>query len=173
MKARSIFFAAALALVGCAKTGDVQEKTPVADLAAYSTAAVAVEVPSSVKDSQKHQSTLTNALAERLKQKRFDVVGADAAALLVKVKVTDVDEGSQLARGLSAGGESNVKVTVELVDVKSSKSVGSFDATGNSKKDSQMKINGLNTDAVADTTGRALEAAADQIADFLEAHRKK
>ncbi len=175
MRLSSLVLVALLSVgsAGCAKTGSVTEKTPVADLGAYGSAAVAVDVPPTVKNAAQHQSTLTNALVERLRSKRFDVVASDGAALLVKVKVVDLDEGSQLARGLNAGGESKVALSVELVDAKQSKPVGSFDVTGNSSKNTHTSINGLDTGAIEDTTSRALEAAADQIAEFLEQHRKK
>lgn len=163
----------ALAL-GCVKKGDVAERTPVADLGAYGQTAVAVEVPEKVKDSQKHQQNLTNALSERLRKKGFDVVATDAATMLVKVKVTDVDEGSSLAAGMSAGGDAKVAMSVDLLAAKeNNKSLGAFDVTGNSKSNTSTSVGGVNTKAIEDRASTAMEAAADQIADFLEAHRKK
>ncbi len=173
MKMRFAAVVLALALAaGCVKKGDVTERTPVGDLGAYGATAVSVEVPDKVKDSAKHQQNLTNALVERLRKKGFDVVATDAAAMIVKVKVTDVDEGSSLAAGLNAsGGDAKVAMSVDLVAQKEThKSLGSFDVTGNSKSNTSTSIGGVNTKAIEDRASTAMEAAADQIADFLGEH---
>ena len=154
---------------GCVKKGDVNERTPVADLGAYGQTAVAVEVPDKVKDSAKHQQNLTNALVERLKKKGFDVVATDAALMTVKVKVTDVDEGNALAAGMG-GGDAKVSMSVDLV-AKDQKNLGSFDVTGNSKSNAHTSIGGVDTKAIEDRASTAMEAAADQIADFLGSKR--
>ncbi|HEY8078176.1 MAG TPA: DUF4410 domain-containing protein [Labilithrix sp.] len=168
------FAIAALVLAlaaGCVKKGDVTERTPVGDLGAYGQTAVSVEVPDKVKDSAKHQQNLTNALVERLKKKGFDVVATDAATMIVKVKVMDVDEGSSLAAGMTGGGDAKVAMSVDLVAQKESKSLGSFDVTGNSKSNSHTSIGGVDTKAIEDRASTAMEAAADQIADFLASKR--
>ncbi len=169
------FAMAALVLAlagGCAKKGEVVEKTPVADLGPYAQTAVAVDVPTTIKNSAQAQQTLTNALVERLRKKGFDVVATDAATMIIKVHVSEVDGGNSGAAALGgSAGEAKATMSVDLVAQKENKSLGSFDVSGNSKKDMNTSIGGVNTSAMEDRSGRALEAAADQIAETLAAHR--
>lgn len=160
--------------VGCAKTGTVTEKTPVASLAAYKVAKLEVDVGSSIKNAEQQKTAFHSAIADRLKEKKlFADVVADGGDLFIKVKVTKVDEGSKLgqAMGPAGGGETEVSVSVEMTD-KDGKAVGAFDVTGNSKKNGvQTSVGGVNTSAMQDSTGRALGAAADEIAGYLAAKR--
>jgi len=177
MKIRLLLTAAVLSLTSvaaCAKTGNVTEKTPVTqDLGVYRTASISVDVPKDVKNSDKHQSTFGSALADKLKSRHLFEVAPDGGDLVVKVKVTSVDDGSAVLRGLGSGsaGDAKVAATVDLFDTKQSKSVGSFDVVGNSSKNFHSSVGGVDTAAIEDATGRAIGAAADQIADFLEKHR--
>lgn len=162
-------------VVGCAKTGSVQEKAPLTqDLAAYRSAAVSVELPPSVKNAEQHKVAMASGLTDRLREKKiFAEVVTENADLAIKIVVTSVDEGSALARGIgpAAGGDAQVAASVDLFDTKQGKSVGAFDVTGNSKKNVQSSVGGVNTAAVEDSTGRALGAAADEIVAYLEQHK--
>lgn len=164
----------AAVVTGCVKTGTVNERAPIADLSAYKSASVAVEMPAGVKNGETEKTAFLTGIGERLeKRKVFSEIVAGGGDLTVKVKVNSVDTGSQLARavGPTAGGDAEVSATVELVDNKQGKSVGAFDVTGNSKKNAQTTVGGVNTAAMEDTTGRAFGAAADQIGEFLAKRR--
>jgi hypothetical protein len=51
------------------------------------------------------------------------------------------------------------------------KAIGAFDVTGNSKKNVQTSVGGVNTAAMEDSANKAFEAAAEEIALFLEKKR--
>jgi len=161
----------ALLFVGCVHTGDVTEVSPVtAKLGSYHSVSVTASSADGVKNGDQNAATLRSAVQDRLKSDHVfaDVVDDPAAAeLVLACRITRSDEGSQLARGLSVGGDSEVEVNVDLVD-KDKKKVGQLSVTGNSKKSSSTRIGGVDTDAIADTTGRALGAAADQIVGYVK-----
>jgi hypothetical protein len=160
--------AAALA-VGCVKTGSVVERTPVSSLSAYKVAKLEVDVASEIKNAEQTKSEFHSAIAERLKGKKvFNDVVADGGDVFIKVKVTRVTEANKglQALGPANSGSAEVYVTVEMTD-KDGKAVGAFDVTGNSKKNVQTKVGGVNTAAMEDSTNKALGAAADEIAGYL------
>ncbi len=166
----AVVFAASM---GCVKTGTVAEKQPVASLAAYKSASISVDAPSEMKNSEKYKSDFNNALAMRLKEKRiFMDVTPDGGDVAIKVKITKMDTGSDVMRavGPANSGASEVSATVELFD-KESKAIGAFDVTGNSKKNVQTSVGGVNTAAMEDSTNKAIEAAAEEIALYLEKKR--
>jgi hypothetical protein len=91
--------------------------------------------------------------------------------MTLRVKVTKVDSGNKGLQAMSAGGDSDVSASVELFDTKQNKVVGAFDVTGNSKKNVNTSVGGVNTKAMEDTTNAALGAAGDEIVAYLEKHR--
>jgi hypothetical protein len=152
----------------------VQEKVPLTqDIGAYKSAAVEVEVPSGMKNGDTQKTAFATMLGDRLKDKKLFEVMPNGADLTLRVKVTSVEAGNKLAQamGPSAGGDAEVAASVELFDTKQNKSVGAFDVTGNSKKNVQTTVGGVNTAAMEDTTNRALGAVADEIVAYLEKHR--
>lgn len=162
-------------VLGCAKTGAVQEKAPLTqDLSTYKSAAVEVEMPQDVKNADTRKSAFVTMVGDRLREKKlFTEIVPASGELTLKIKITSVDEGSKLAQamGPSAGGDSEVAASVSLFDTKQNKQVGAFDVSGNSKKNVQTSVGGVNTSSMQDTTSRALGAAADEIAAYLEQHR--
>lgn len=163
----------ALSAVACVKSGTVAEKQPVASLAAYKTAQLSVEVPGDMKNGEQQKVAFSSAISKRLKEKNiFTEVKPDGGDVAIKVKVTKVDAGSDAMKALGPAnsGAAEVAVTVELADA-SAKSLGAFDVTGNSKKNVQTSVGGVNTAAMEDATAKALDAAADEIAEFLAKKR--
>jgi hypothetical protein len=167
----TLILAASLA-IGCAKTGDVQEKVPLtADITTYKTASVEVTIPTSVKNAETQKTAFAGTISDKLREKKlFGDVTAGGGELTIKVNVTNVDEGSKLALA-AGGGKSEVSATVDLFDTKRQQSIGQFDVKGNSKKDVHTSVGGVDTQAMEDTTGKALGAAADEIANYLDKHR--
>lgn len=156
----------------CAKTGSVRESTPVASLAAYKTARVEVELPTSVKNADAQKAAFAEAVAQGLRERKiFSDVVKEGGDVFVKVTVVKVDAGSAFERGMGTGGDAEVTARVELLDASDNKNVGAFDVTGNSKKSVTMAVGGVDTAAVEDSTGRALRAAADEIAGYLQDRR--
>lgn len=170
MKFQSIVLSLFLC-VGCANTGTVTEKSPVTqDLGAYRTATIAVTLAPDIENPDVFKSQLGTALGERLKEKKlFAEVVADGGDLMLKININKLDKPMSLA-GIP-GGESDTTATIELVDSKAAKSVGSFDITATSKRNMSTSVNGVNTKTGDDPRKRALEAAADQIASYIEKHR--
>lgn len=163
----------AVAAVACVKTGTVAEKQPVASLASYKTAQLAIEVPADMKNGEQQKTAFSSAISRRLKEKNvFTEVKTDGGDVVLKVKITKVDTGSDTMRALGPAnsGSAEVFVSVELADG-AAKSLGAFDVTGNSKKNVQTSVAGINTSAMEDATGKALDAAADEIAEFLAKKR--
>lgn len=160
-----------VALAGCAKTGTVVEKTPVTqDLSAYHSVTIAVEVDASIENPDVQKSQLSTFLEKDIRDKKlFADVVADSGELAIKIKITKLDKPMTIA-GVP-GGQSDMEGTVELFDAKQSKSVGAFDVTGTSKRNTSTSIGGVNTNTGEDPRKRALQAAADQIAEFIEGHR--
>jgi hypothetical protein len=172
---KKILIAALLAVsaIACVKTGSVAEKQPVASLASYKTASLSIEVPGDMKNGEQQKTAFSSAIARRLKEKNiFTEVRPDGGELAIKVKVTKVDTGSDAMRALGSAnaGSAEVFVSVELADT-AAKSLGAFDVTGNSKKNVQTSVGGVNMAVVEDATGKALDAAADEIAEFLSKKR--
>lgn len=160
---------------GCAKTGSVTEKQPLTqDLSSYRSASIEVDMPSSVKNAETEKTSFVSTIGEKLRERKiFAEVLPGGADMTLRVKVTSLDSGDKglQALGPSAGGDSQVQASVELFDTKQNKAIGAFDVAGNSKKNTQMSVGGVNTAAMEDTTARALAAAADEIAAYLEKHR--
>jgi hypothetical protein len=161
--------------LGCAKTGSVQERAPLTqDIATYRSAAVEVDIPTSVKNAETQKTAFATMIGDKLREKKiFAEIVPTSGELTLRVKVTAVEQGNKMAQamGPGAGGDSEVAATIDLFDAKQNKSVGAFDVTGNSKKNTQTSVGGVNTAAMEDTTGRALGAAADEIVAYLEKHR--
>jgi hypothetical protein len=174
MKLRAFVLVIAItASLGCVKSGSVVEKQPVASLAAYKSATISVEAPADMKNVEQHKSGFVSALTARLKDKKiFMEVPPEGGDVSIKVTITKMDAGSTAmqALGNANNGAAEVTATVELFE-KGSKSVGAFEVTGNSKKNSQVSINGVNTAAMEDSTRKAIDAAADEIALYLEKKR--
>jgi hypothetical protein len=164
---------AAAAGTGCAKTGSVQEKTPLtADLATYKSASIEVDIPSDVKNADTTKTQFASQLGDKLREKKiFAEVSAGGGDMTLRVKVTKVESGNKGLQAMSAGGDSEVSASVELFDTKQNKVVGAFDVTGNSKKNVNTSVGGVNTKAMEDTTGAALGAAGDEIVAYLDKHR--
>lgn len=163
----------AVAAAACVKTGTVAEKQPVASLAAYKTAQLFIEVPADMKNGEQQKTAFSSAISRRLKEKNiFNEVKPDGGDVVLKVKITKVDGGSDEMRaiGLGNSGAAEVFVSVELADAQA-KSLGAFDVTGNSKKQVQTTVAGVHTASMEDATGKALDAAADEIAEFLAKKR--
>jgi len=161
------------ASVGCAKTGSVQEKTPMsADLASYKSASIEVDLPGDVKNADTTKTQFQSQLGDKLREKKiFAEVAAGGGDMTLRVKVTKVEGGNKGLQAMTAGGDSEVSASVELFDTKQNKVVGAFDVTGNSKKNVNTSVGGVNTKAMEDTTGAALGAAADEIVAYLDKHR--
>src|SRR5262249_29165440 len=101
----------------------------------------------------------------------FSDVVADGGDVVLKVKVTNVDGGNTAVVALAGNaGSAEISASVELFD-KASKPIGAFDVKGNSKKNVQTTVGGVNTAAMDDSTKKAFEAAADEIATYLETKR--
>jgi hypothetical protein len=162
-----------VALAGCAKTGTVVEKTPVTqDLSAYHSASIAVEVDASIENPDVQKSQLSTFLEKNLRDKKlFSDVVADGGDLAIKIKITKLDKPTTIA-GVP-GGSSDMSGSVELFDSKASKAIGAFDVTGTSSRSTSTSIGGVNTNTGEDPRKRALQAAADQIAEFIESHSGK
>jgi len=170
------FLLATGAGAGCAKTGSVQEKTPLtADLASYKSASVEIDIPSDVKNADTTKTQFVSDLGAKLKEKKiFADVPPGGGEMTLRVKVTKVDAGN---KGLQAmgppnmAGDAEISASVELFDTKQNKVVGAFDVTGNSKSNTSASINGASTKSIEDTTGAAFGAAANEIVAYLEKHR--
>src|SRR5688572_20234700 len=89
--------------------------------------------------------------------------GAAAEGLALRVSLVSLDTGSEVARTMNVGGEAEMKVTCELVELGTDKAIGSFSATGNSSRQVRTSINGVDTGIADDLTGRAITATADQV----------
>jgi hypothetical protein len=161
----------AIALAGCAKPGTVTEKTPVtADLGSYKTATIAVTVASGIDKPDVHKSQCALAIEKQLKDRKlFTDVVAEGGDLVIKVSVDKVDGGGQILG--AATSETEVKASVELVDSKQSKTIGAFDATGSSRRNTSTSINGVNTSDFGAKSALAHEALGEQVTGFIESHR--
>jgi hypothetical protein len=161
--------------VGCAKTGSVQERTPLtADLATYKSASIEVDIPQEVKNADTAKTHFQSQIGDKLREKKiFAEVAPGGGDMTLRVKVTKVDGGNKglQALGPSNSGDAEVSMSIELFDSKQNKVVGAFDVTGNSKKNMQTSVGGVNTKAMEDTTDAAFGAAADEIVAYLEKHR--
>ncbi len=169
---KMMMIASLLFATACVKSGSVAEKQPVASLAAYKSASVAVDVPSSMTNPEKYKSAFANALTLKLREKKiFTDVTTEGGEVAIKVKVTKLDQGNS---GLTAvggnAGAAEIAASVELFD-KENKAIGAFDVTGNSKKNMQTSVGGVNTAAMEDGATKAFEAAADEIVGYLEKKR--
>lgn len=150
----------------CAKPGTVVEKTPVADLGAYQSASISVDVDPSVDNPDVQKSQLSGFVEKDLKEKSlFANVVPDGGDLAIKIKIAKLDKPSLLAP------ETDMSGSVELFDSKAGKAVGAFDVTGSSKRNTSTSINGVNTNTGEDARKRALQAAAEQIADLIASHK--
>lgn len=89
------------------------------------------------------------------------------SGVALSVTLVSLDEGSDVARTMNLGGESEMTIDCKLIELGSDKSLGAFSATGNSSRKVQTSINGVNTGIADDLTGRAIMATADQVAQFL------
>ncbi len=156
---------------GCANSGTVTEKSPVTqDLGAFRTATIAVTVAPGIENPDVFKSQLGTFLESSLKEKKlFAEVVAEGGDLTFKININKLDKPLSLA-GVP-GGESDATATIELVDSKAAKSVGTFDITATSKRNTSMSVNGTNTNTGEDPRKRALQAAADQIAAYVASHR--
>lgn len=97
-----------------------------------------------------------------------DVV-AEGGDLTLKITINKLDKPMSIA-GVP-GGESDTTASVDLFDSKASKSVGAFDISATSKRSTSTSVGGVNTKTGDDPRKRALEAAADQVASYIEKHR--
>lgn len=176
MKLRNVMGIAALVMaasLGCVKTGSVVEKQPVAGLSAYKSASITVEAPTDLKNAEQHKTGFVSALSAKLKEKRiFADVTPEGGDVSIKVSITKMDEGNTAMRaiGNANAGASEVSASVQLFE-KGSKPIGAFDVTGNSKSNTQTSVGGVNTAAMEDSTKKAIDAAAEEIALYLERKR--
>lgn len=170
MKIPSILLSLVLG-VGCANAATVTEKSPVTqDLGAFHTATVAVTVAPGIENPDVFKSQLTTFVESRLKEKKlFTEVVAEGGDLTLKITINKLDKPMSIA-GVP-GGESDTTASVELFDAKASKSVGAFDISATSKRNTSTSVGGVNTKTGDDPRKRALEAAADQVASYIEKHR--
>jgi hypothetical protein len=159
----------AFAGIGCVTTGTVKEKTPLtASLSAYKSVSVDVDLPSDVKNADTVKTQFASQLGEKLRAKNiFAQVSAGGGEMALRVKVLKVDTGNAAIHATNVGGDAEVAMSVELVDVKEDKVVCWLHVTGNSKHQVKSIAN-----AAEDTTATALGAAGDEIVGYLESHRK-
>ena len=169
---RSVIVVAALS-IACVKTGSSVERVPISEnIAQYRTASAQLDIPHDVKDPHKLRDRFFETLGEELADRKLFRLQGDGAELLIRVKVTHVEAGSRAAMAFNVGGDAEIAATVELVDLRQQKTIGVFDVTGNSKKQGNSHVGGVNTKVWEDNTGRAFGAAAEEIAGFLEKQRK-
>lgn len=174
----SLVLALAIPSLGaCAKTGTVEASAPPAQkISSYKTVVVLVTSTES-KNSEKNVAALRDATGAKLREAGIfsEVLGEEKKAdaeLALSLTIAKVDEGSQAMRAMGGGGDAEVEVSADLLDVKQgNKSIGQFKVTGNSKKDVHTSVGGLDTSAVENTTGRALAAAADQVVEYMKKNR--
>lgn len=171
MKRLLVVWLTLLFAFGCVQKGSVKEREPLtADLARYKTASVEVDMPTDAKNAETTKTHFQSDLGKKLKDaKIFSDVAPGGGDMIVRVKVTKVDrgnEGMQATGFMANAGAAEVKATVELVDVKQDKVVGSFYVSGNSKSNVRTTADDLDDAALT-----ALGAAGDQIVDYLDKHR--
>jgi hypothetical protein len=168
---RSMLALVVLGLVGCAHTGDVVERTPVTGpLSSYGTLQVTV-MPSDpgAVNASKNADYLRVALVNKLKEAKIfnDVTGPEAQGQLnLKVTMLAADGGSAL-KAMTSGSDAKVSLAVDLQQAADGKSLGQFDVSGNSSSNTRVSVGGVNTDAMSDQTPKALDAAVDQIVQYL------
>jgi hypothetical protein len=164
----------ALAFTGCAHTGDVVELTPMsAKVSAFASVGVAVDSQGIANNAEKDETQLRNALIARLKDAQLFSQTVDdplTADMIIRATITKVDGGDSLSRGLGVGGEAQVEVTVQFQN-KQKQPIGKLSAMGNSSKNVHMRVGGIDTSAVEDVVGRALDNAAGQIVDYMRDRR--
>jgi len=166
----AVFIALAALSGGCIKKGSVSEGIPLsAKVSSYKSASIAVTAPPGTKNVEVLRTELTNKVREAgLVSEVVDTGGELGIMLTVK----KLDEGSA---GLTAmagnAGSAEVIVDVKFADTKESKDVGQITVTGNSKRNGQVSVNGINTAAASDQTNIAYAEAAIQIVEYLKQHR--
>lgn len=156
--------------VGCAHSA-LSEKSPVTqDLSTYRTATIAVTVVPGVDNPDGYKSLLGTFLESSLKEKKLFVdVVPDGGDLTVRVNITKLDKPFKIA-GVPTG-ESDAAVSVELFDAKANKALGSFDISADSKKDVRVRLDGVDTTTGDDPRNRAVRAASEAIATYIQKHR--
>jgi hypothetical protein len=159
----------AMACAGCVTTGTVKEKAPLtADLATFKSASIELDLPDSVKNADTVKTQFQSQLGDKLRAKSiFAQVSPGGGDMAIRVRVLKVDTGNEAVHATGLGGDAEVSMNVDFVDVKQDKVVGTLFVTGNSKH--QVKT--IANDA-EDTTATALGAAGDEIVAYLEKHRK-
>ena len=162
----------ALGAGGCGKEqGSVQTQAPLqAKLGTYDTIVISAAAADAANAA--HTDRLAHAIKAGLESRGTFanvVVGEPApeAGVSLQVTLVSLDQGSEVARTMNLGGESEMTVDCKLVELGSDKALGTFSATGNSSRKVQTSINGVNTGIADDLTGRAIMATADQVAQFL------
>lgn len=157
---------------GCGKKqGSVQTQAPLeAKLGTYDTIVISADAANAAHAA--HTERLAHAIKAGVESRgtfATVVVGEDVpeSGVALSVTLVSLDEGSDVARTMNLGGESEMTVDCKLVELGSDKSLGAFSATGNSSRKVQTSINGVNTGIADDLTGRAIMATADQVAQFL------
>jgi hypothetical protein len=160
----------ACALAACAHTGDVTERTPVTTpLASYGTAQVMVQAsdPSAVNSAQ-HVTLVEQSLISKLRNKGvFQKINEGEGALNVKVTLVSAGGGSGALQAMNAGGDAKVQLLVDLTDPKDNHSIGQLEVTGNSASNVHTSVGGVDTQAMSDQTPKAIDAATDQLVEYL------
>jgi hypothetical protein len=161
-----IFIFISILLNGCASRGAIKETTPMTlKLSTYKT--MLFSVSSQVSGSSEEMVQLETLTIAKLREKRlFDKVisgssSPDAQADLQLnariIQLKRVSSGARVMVGAMAG-RAGIDVEVELLDLKGSKSIGTFIAQGRSSGGTVF----------AGTTPQAVERAVEQIVEFIQ-----
>jgi hypothetical protein len=174
---RSVLVAITILLAGaCAKApGSATIQQPFeAELAAYDTVVVTAKAEHPAHAA--HTDRLAHAIEQSLQARGAFakvLVGENAATegIALRVTLVSLEDGSSFARAMNVGGEAEMTVSCELVELGTEKSLGSFSATGSSSRQVRTSINGVDTGIADDLTGRAITATAEEVAQVLVDHR--
>ncbi|GEM_PF-5404714 len=161
-----------LATVGCVKTGNVVVSQPLhANLAQYE--ALVVAGTGKTGDLSQVATNMERFVANRASsESMFKAVRQKSqdgtAPLELRMTVVEYQGGNKGARFFNAGGEAQITVECQLVDLAQDKILTAFTATGNSARKSKVYVAGVDTSVGDNLEGRAMAAAADEIVVYLQ-----
>jgi Domain of unknown function (DUF4410) len=162
---RAFLLVVAFIFLGCASTGGVTATQPLAG--PLSNQAVQFEVVSASDATAKYDDALKASLEAGFRDAGvFPNVG-EPGDLQMKVTIASFDEGDDMKRNLNLGGEAEIALQVTITD-NGGATLAQLTVTGNSARQGETKINGVNTKIGDSLPSRALKAAVEQLVDYVK-----
>jgi len=156
--------ALAVPLTGCVNTGSV---TPTHPLSAPLSAAKGWTVATTrVPDGEAYLDTIKLELDRALREEKVVAETAEGG-LTFEVVVVDLDTGNKTARYMNTGGEAEISLEVTITEADGSK-VAQLTVLGNSARQAETSVGGVKTSANDNRVKRAIDAAIEQLVDYLE-----